>query len=294
MGITRASLGEQDLTAHVQQAIGRVQPFEEVAQAVTLLRGVGISAINLDLMYGLPEQTEADVRRTAALAASLAPSRLAIFGYAHVPWFKIHQKLIDASALPGAAARLTQAAAARAVLAEHGYVPIGLDHFAHPDDDMAIATRAGTLRRNFQGYTTDVAEALLPLGVSSIGKLPQGFIQNAPDLGAWRRAVDAGQLAIVKGLALTDEDRARAEVIERVMCDDGVDFGEVALRVLGHVDALDDARDGLAMLASDGLCTITGRRVDIPEAAQPFVRLVAATFDTYLQARQAARHSVAV
>jgi oxygen-independent coproporphyrinogen-3 oxidase len=131
-------------------------------------------------MYGLPHQSEADVRRTAELAASLDPSRLAIFGYAHVPWFKVHQKLIDAAALPGAAERIAQADVARQTLERLGYEAIGLDHFARPDDPMAIAARNGTLRRNFQGYTTDQAEALLPLGASSIGRFRRAMCRTRP------------------------------------------------------------------------------------------------------------------
>ena len=186
-GITRVSLGVQDFNPHVQKLIGRVQPFEKVARAVELLRGQGLEAINLDLMYGLPDQSEADVIRTAELAASLQPSRLAIFGYAHAPWFAKRQKLIDATKLPGAAERLRQAAMSRDTLVRQGYAAIGLDHFARADDALAIAAREKKLRRNFQGYTTDQAEALLPFGASSIGRLPQGYVQNAPDVGSWRR-----------------------------------------------------------------------------------------------------------
>jgi oxygen-independent coproporphyrinogen-3 oxidase len=169
-GITRASFGVQDLNQHVQEAAGRVQPFEVVARAVALLRNVGVTAINLDLMYGLPDQSADDVARTAAMAASLAPQRLAVFGYAHVPWFKANQKLIDAAALPGAAERLAQAAAVRGALEHEGYEAIGLDHFARPQDPLAVAAREGRMRRNFQGYTIDTATALLPFGVSAIGR----------------------------------------------------------------------------------------------------------------------------
>ena len=293
MGVTRASLGVQDLNHHVQVAIGRVQPDGVVAAAVAHLRAVGIHAINLDLMYGLPEQTEADVERTARLAAALAPSRLAIFGYAHVPWFKVHQKRIDAAKLPGAAARMAQAEVARRVLCEAGYEIIGLDHFARPQDDMAIAQREGRLRRNFQGYTTDVADALLPMGVSSIGRLPQGFVANATDMGGWRRAVEAGELSINRGVAFTQQDLTRAAVIERLMCDFAVDYGALAEAMLGDAAALDDAAPLLEERAGEGIAVVEGRRVSVPEAARPFVRLVAAAFDAYLASQQA-RHSVAV
>lgn len=292
-GFNRVSLGVQDFNPHVQEAIGRIQPFEVVERAVGLLRVAGFRAINLDLMYGLPFQTEEDVVNTAELAASLAPSRLAIFGYAHAPWFAKRQTLIDAAALPGAAERLRQAATARKTLADRGYVAIGLDHFALPDDPMAVALRAGNLRRNFQGYTVDQAEALLPFGASSIGRLPQGYAQNAADVGSWRRAIEAGRFATVKGITLSRDDLARAAVIERLMCDFSVDYGVIAENMLGDVAAFDAAEADLAQLIREGVASQEGRRVSITEAGRPFMRLVAAAFDAYLPTR-AARHSVAV
>ena len=293
IGITRASLGVQDFNPHVQEAIGRLQPFEVVANAVHLLRSVGIHAINLDLMYGLPYQTIEDVLNTAEQALTLNPSRLAIFGYAHVPWFKVHQRLIDLASLPGVAERLAQANAACDYFVKHGFQAIGLDHFARDHDPMAKAARAGTLRRNFQGYTTDTADALLPLGASSIGYMPQGYVQNAPDVAGWRRAVEAEELPIVKGIALDTEDRARADVIERLMCDFEVDFGAIAHAFMGDEAAFDDAVEELARLAKDGLLDLKGRTIRIHEDGRPFVRLAASAFDTYFKA-SAARHSMAV
>lgn len=293
IGVNRASLGVQDLNAHVQTAIGRVQPYETVARCVDMLRAVGVEAINLDLMYGLPHQSVDDVVRTAELAAGLDPTRLAIFGYAHVPWFKAHQRLIDAAALPGAAERLQQAAAARDALVGRGYEVIGLDHFARPDDPMAIAARDGTLRRNFQGYTTDVADALVGLGASSIGRLPKGYVQNAPDVAGWRRAVEAGEPPVVRGVPFSVEDHVRAGVIERLMCDFAVDFGALAQSAYGHEEALDDAIAPLEDLERDGVLRLDGRRVALTEAGKPFMRLAAAAFDSYLR-NGSGRHSAAV
>jgi oxygen-independent coproporphyrinogen III oxidase len=178
--VTRASLGVQEFSLHVQHAIGRLQPFGQVEQAVAALRAAGIANINIDLMYGLARQTVGDVIRSAELAAALKPARLALFGYAHVPWFKPHQRLIEEAALPGAGERMAQMPAAAETLEECGYVPIGLDHFALPGDDLWRAARTGRLHRNFQGYTTDPADALIGLGASSIGRLPQGYVQNDP------------------------------------------------------------------------------------------------------------------
>lgn len=288
IGVNRASLGMQDASPHVQHAIGRVQPFELVERAANWLREAGIDNLNVDLMYGLPKQTGRDVARSAELAASLHPQRLALFGYAHVPWFKTHQRLIDTDALPGAAERIEQAAIAAETLATFGYRPVGLDHFALPDDELCIAAREGRLHRNFQGYTTDDADALIGIGASSIGKLPQGFVQNAPDMGHYARSIAAGKFATVKGLALTDDDRLRAGIIERLMCDLALDldaFGGAA-RFAGELTALE-------ALAAQGLLTIDGARITITEAGRPYIRIAAAAFDSYLTASQK-RHSVAV
>lgn len=293
IGVTRVSFGVQDLNPHVQRAIGRLQPLEIVQRAVAMLREAGVAAINLDLMYGLPEQSLDDVRRTAGWAADLAPARLAMFGYAHVPWMKAHQKLIDAAALPGASERLAQAAAARETLEARGYRAIGLDHFARPDDPLSIAADAGALRRNFQGYTTDAADALIGLGASSIGRMPQGFAQNAPDVAGWRRAVEAGLPPVVRGLEISEDDRLRGEVIERLMCDFAVDYGALAQARAGDAAALDDAAPALDALAREGVLVHADRRVRMTPAGQPFVRLAAAAFDAWLKA-SAARHSVAV
>jgi oxygen-independent coproporphyrinogen III oxidase len=288
MGFNRASLGVQDFSPHVQAAIGRVQSFETVAEAVRRLREAGIAAINFDLMYGLPRQNEDDVRRTVDLASALRPGRLALFGYAHVPWFKTQQKLIDASTLPGVGERFAQAAAARELLAGFGYLPIGLDHFAEPDDSLALAAREGRLRRNFQGYTVDAAGALIGLGASAISRLPQGFAQNAPGVGAYARAVGAGRFATARGIALTGEDRARGRIIEQLMCDFAVDL-------TGPNEELDLTADleALASMCAEGLLEIDGTYLEVTDAGRPFVRLMAAAFDRYL-APGAPRHSRAV
>jgi len=290
MGVNRVSLGVQDFSPHVQAAIGRVQPFGAVEDVVGLLREAGITAINFDLMYGLPRQTEDDVRRTVTLAHSLRPARLALFGYAHVPWFKTQQKLIDGSTLPGVAERFAQAAAARELLTGFGYVSIGIDHFAQADDSLARAAANGRLRRNFQGYTADAADTLIGLGASAISRLPQGFAQNVPGVGAYGRAVAAGRFATARGVALSAQDRVRAHIIERLMCDFAVDLAACAgaeqIEFMPELEAL-------APLCAEGLVTIDGAFIKITEQGRPFVRLAAAAFDAYL-AHGAARHSRAV
>jgi len=238
-------------------------------------------------MYGLPHQSEEDLTRTIFLAHTLAPNRIALFGYAHVPWFKTHQRLIDESALANAAQRLALAETARQTLLSLGYVPIGLDHFARPGDSLAKAAASGTLRRNFQGYTTDSAEALLGLGASAIGRLPGGFAQNSPDLAGYTRAIESGRFATAKGIALTADDRLRGDIIERLMCDFSADATEL------NGDAFAQTCDTLAPLVAESIVKIEGRHITVTKSGRSFVRLVAAAFDAYL-ARGKARHSVAV
>jgi len=245
-------------------------------------------------MYGLPGQSAAGVQATVeAAVAALDPERICLFGYAHVPWMKRHQRLIDESTLPPPAARFAQYMSAAEQLQDLGYVWIGLDHFAKPDDPLARAMRNGTLRRNFQGYTTDNAPARLGFGPSAIGTLPQGFVQNAVPLHAYRDAVLAAALPIVRGLRLSDDDRMVGTVIERLMCDLAVDVAAVAAAFGRPPTVFDAALADLGEMAADDLVTVEGSRVRVSEAGRPFVRAVCARFDRYLEPG-ASRHAHAV
>lgn len=292
IGVNRASLGVQDFSEHVQQAAGRIQPFETVRQAIDTLREVGIDRINIDLMYGLPKQSVADVRHTVTLAHSLGPQRVAVFGYAHVPWFRPQQRLISDADLPSSAERLAQAEAAHETLVQFGYRPVGLDHYAKPDDKLVA--KGGRVQRNFQGYTDDDADALIGLGASAISRLPQGFAQNAPAVGNYSRAVSAGKLATVKGIELSSDDRLRAHIIERLMCDMAVDL-DAAAGATGYGSATDFSSEiaSLQPFQDNGSVEIDGSRIRITESGRPYMRLVASVFDTYL-AQAKSRHSVAV
>lgn len=291
-GVTRVSIGVQDLNEDVQRAINRVQPLSVVRRAVDMLRAVGIDEINLDLMYGLPLQTVDRVLATVDQVAELDAQRIALFGYAHVPWMKSHQRLLDGLPRADAQGRFEQAEAAARGLARYGYQRIGLDHFATPGDSLSRALDAGRLRRNFQGYTTDMADVLLALGASAIGQVPGGYVQNAPDSGTYRRRIEAGQLATVKGLTLSGDDRRRRAVIERLMCDMAVDLDR-----FGGTAAFAAELARLNAMAGDGLVRVAGARVTIPETARPLMRAVAAVFDGYLNPAgtpSAGRHSMAV
>ena len=286
-GVTRASLGVQDFDPAVQAAIGRPQSFEQTKQTVEGLRARGINAINLDLLYGLPKQTEASLDRTLELALSLNPDRFALYGYAHVPWASKRQVLIHEEDLPDGMARLrlSQRAAERFIAA--GYVPVGIDHFARPDDPMAIAAGQGTLRRNFQGYTTDNADILIGLGASAISRLPDGHAQNAAGTADWKSRVLNGRLATVRGHADTAEDLLRGAAISRLLCDFRVDptqFDDPSfIRALNARAAGD--WDSAVELSSDGVLTVK-------DEARHLARMIAVEFDAYLI--QQGRHSKAV
>jgi oxygen-independent coproporphyrinogen-3 oxidase len=292
-GVNRASLGVQDLDPQVQQAINRVQPFAVTENAVNALRRVGIDRINLDLMYGLPHQTPASCEDSARQVLALSPERLAVFGYAHVPWMKKHQKQIDETVLADSLGRWQQFEAMAAVLTGNGYDMIGLDHFARADDPIAIAQRSRTMRRNFQGYTTDEADVLIGFGASSIGALPQGYAQNAPVLDQYATAIKDGHPPIVKGLRLTDDDRMRRDLIERLMCDLAIDLDAVAARHGVEASLFAPDLEKLAPFAADELCVVEGNRITVPEAVRSLVRIVASAFDPYLDPG-AARHSRAI
>ncbi len=293
VGINRVSFGVQDFDPEVQQAINRIQPFDMTAKKVEAFRAHGINALNIDLIYGLPLQTRARIEHSVACVIEMAPDRVALFGYAHVPWFKAHQKLIHEKDLPGGDARLGQFLAAAGCFEKAGYEWIGLDHFAQAQDGLAQAHDAGRLKRNFQGYTDDPAAALLGFGASAISSLPQGYVQNASHTPAYISAVDADTLAAERGIAISAEDILRRAIIEQLMCNLAVDL-----------DALCDAHgfpprpfeqelNALEALRRDGLVEIEGPHIAVTEPGRPLLRVICAAFDTYLESA-AARHSRAV
>ena len=292
-GVNRVSLGVQDVNRVVQDAVNRRQPWPVTEQAVAHLRANGIDAFNIDLMYGLPFQTVAGVCRSVESVLSLEPNRLSLFGYAHVPWMKAHQRLIDESALPGLDERAEQFQAAADRITGRGYVWIGLDHFARADDALAVAARQGRLSRNFQGYTTDAAAALIGIGASAIGALPQGHVQNSTPVGSWRDAIASGRFATAKGCVLGPEDRLRGAVIERLMCDLAVDLEAIAAEHDAPVRQFLPALASLAAFQEDGIVTVDGFRITVAEEMRGLVRNVAAVFDTYLGGG-AGRHARAV
>lgn len=292
-GMTRASIGVQDFAPAVQSAINRLQSFEQTKTVIEAVRSRGVRSVNIDMLYGLPYQTELSVVETAEKVTSLRPDRIALFGYAHVPWVKKHQTMIPEAALPDAEARWAQAEKAAAVLCDAGYRRIGFDHFALPHDAMAEADRAGTLSRNFQGYTADHHDALIGLGASAIGMLPQGYVQNVVTTHEYQRRVLAGKSATEKGVALTDDDRVRGYAIERLLCDFALDFDDLHRRFGALAEPVIAEAVEVALAETDGLVSLKPKRLVVEEKGKAFVRTIAAKFDAYL-VDDRARYSRAV
>ena len=292
-GVNRASIGVQSFDPAVQLAINRLQSFKETASAVDGLRRKGICGVNVDLIYGLPHQTVASCVDTVLQCAELWPERLSIFGYAHVPSFKPHQRMIAAESLPNGLERYRQFEAMAAALRDLGYRRIGLDHFCLPDDPMNRAQEAGALRRNFQGYTTDSAGVLLGFGASAISQMAEGYVQNDSAARSYAACISAGELAAVKGYALTDDDRLRRNIIERIMCDFGADVGRICAARGASAENILKESPRLRDLVANGVAVLDGTSLAVAEDARFLVRSVAAAFDAHLGG-SAMRHSRAV
>jgi len=293
LGVNRVSLGVQEFDAKVQAAVNRIQPFEQVRDVVNSLRDANICRINFDLMYGLPFQTVGTLAKTVAQTLALRPDRIALFGYAHVPWAARRQTQIDEQALPGLEARFEQAERAAGDLIAGGYRRIGLDHFALPGDGLAKALDDRTLMRNFQGYVADAPSTIIGVGSSSISCVPDGYVQNYPETGAWRRAVESGRLPVQRGYALSQMDRLRREVINDIMCFMQADLGQISQKH-GYPESVFDREIAASRkYEADGLVEINGRELRVPERGRPALRLIASCFDAHFD-QEKPRHAIAV
>ncbi len=281
-GVNRASLGVQDFDDGVQEAIGRIQSFETTLGVAKLLRSHGINSINVDLVYGLPRQTRESAENTIKGVLEINPDRIALFGYAHMPSKFKRQRLVDDDALPGVEQRFDLSNLMANRLMEAGYVRVGLDHFARPEDSLAN----GPVHRNFQGYTSDTATSLIGFGATAISKFPDGYVQNVVPVGEYERLVMAGRLPSVRGYEMSDMDRMRAFAIERLMCDlafpaDGLRkrFGEASKPLFEDAISLVEAdRDGLVEGVGEGFF--------VTEKGRPFLRSISAHFDDHLISKQ--------
>ncbi|MDO5633141.1 MAG: oxygen-independent coproporphyrinogen III oxidase [Paracoccus sp. (in: a-proteobacteria)] len=290
-GLTRASIGVQDFDPLIQKTIGREQSFELTAKAVDMIRARGITSLNADILFGLPHQDKRRISDTVQKLLALNPDRVALYGYAHVPWMSKRQVMIPGEALPNSETRLALFETARDLFLADGYDEIGIDHFARPDDGLAVAARTGHLRRNFQGYTDDRAPTLIGLGASSISRFPQGFAQNAPATGAYQAAIRAGRLSTSRGHAFTAEDIWRSRMIEALMCDFRLssaemirDYGLTAERLAELYAPVKNKFGDMVQVSDAGL--------SIPERARPLTRMIAMGFDAYTV--QAKGHSPAI
>ena len=275
VGIERASLGVQTFSAQCQEAIGRVQSEDCIVQTVDWLRGAGVTSLNFDLMYGLPGQTMHDLEDSLQRTRVLGAERVALFGYAHVPHIVPRQRVIDSSNLPDQRERFAMAQMGYAYFATHGYTPIGFDHFAKPGGDpLARAALDGTLRRNFQGFTDDPSDILIGLGASAISSFPQLLAQNEKNSGRYRMLSSQGHLPAGRGIVRNPDDRYRAAVIERLLCQGRAQLGACLMR---------EANETLRPFLERGLASIDGQWLTICPEGLPYARTIAAAFDAYRQ-----------
>lgn len=287
LGATRASIGVQDTSPVVQQAVNRIQPQSCNIEAIGWLRKAGFNSINVDLIYGLPHQTEVSFSKTIEQVLALDPDRIALFNYAHVPWFKPAQKVFASDVFPNPMLKLAIFNASRARLEAAGYCYIGLDHFAKQDDELAKAWQLGQVKRDFQGYSARQSTAILGLGMSAVSQSEHAYRQNHKDLKAYEAALDSGVLPLAKGLSLTDDDRIRRHVINQLMCNLELQYkvldNELGIDVKAYLD-----RDiaGLRSLVADGIVSTQETGIKVTDTGRLFLRNVAMQFDAYREQQE--------
>jgi len=292
-GLTRASIGVQDFDPKVQTTINRVQSFEKTHEIIEVLREFGVESLNIDALYGLPYQDLDTVEASYEKILSLNPDRIALFGYAHVPWIKPHQKMIPEDSLPDLHDRFWQNKLGGLILAEGGYNPIGIDHFAKTKDSLAVNYEAGKVRRNFQGYTTDNARTLLGFGTSAISEYPQGYAQNVKDNHSYRRALSNKALPIDRGIGLSQPNRAVSAAINELMTYFSLTSSKLSESYgTSAIPILKRAKD-IAVNDRDGFFVKTRKGYRITPRGRPFTRTIASYFDEYLETNET-RYSIAV
>ena len=283
MGFNRASLGVQDFDPKVQEAVNRVQSVEQTLGIIDACRTDGFRSVNVDLIYGLPQQTFEGFGQTLQTVIAARPDRLAIYGYAHMPQLFKAQRHIDSQALPSAEGRIALLALAIEHLEAAGYRYVGMDHFALPDDDLSRAQARGDLHRNFMGYTTHGGCDLIGFGMSAISHVNDSFSQNQRDLRSWEASVDAGRLAVWRGLSLSKDDRVRADVIQGIMCQGVVEFDAIEDRHgIDFEEYFADALPKIESLMTDGLVSIDKRSIRATDRGRFLLRFTAMCFDRYL------------
>ena len=279
-GMTRASIGVQDFDAEIQTTIGRLQSFEITRAAADMLRAAGVTSLNTDILFGLPHQSSEKIAASVQKLLTLTPDRVALYGYAHVPWMARRQSLIPSDALPPPEERLKLFETARQLFEWDGYRQIGIDHFAVPHDSLSIAAQSGKLRRNFQGYTDDAADVLIGLGASAISRFPQGYTQNNPATSGYTKSVRAGDLSTVRGHEFSPDDLLRGRLIEALMCDFKISLPEMLAQFPNRESYIRGLLSGAAAYFGDLVeLKETGLRI-LPQG-EPLTRIIARHFDAY-------------
>jgi oxygen-independent coproporphyrinogen-3 oxidase len=293
VGFNRASLGVQDFEPKVQEAVHRIQPREMTEQVLGWVRELGFTSINFDLIYGLPHQTVESFNRTLDIVLALQPDRLAVFSYAHVPWVKPAQKILEQKVLPSAEVKLQLLKLVIERLTENNrYVYIGMDHFARPDDELALAQEKKQLQRNFQGYSTHGGADIYSFGMSAISQIPDAYWQNEKDLKKYYAALDAGRAPLTRGYVVSDEDKARRETIMRVMCDLSLDYTAMSQRLgFDFASHFERELESLAGFEADGLVKRCPTGLEVTDTGRLFIRNIAMCFDNTLAPAGERKHS---
>ena len=293
IGFNRASMGVQDFNPTVQQAIHRIQPREMTQQAMDWMRELGFGSINLDLIYGLPHQTPETFNETLDIVLEMKPDRLAVFSYAHVPWIKPAQKILEDKILPTPESKLeVLKLVIERLTADNQYVYIGMDHFAKPSDELAVAQREKKLQRNFQGYSTRAGSDIYAFGMSGVSQVPDAYWQNEKELPKWQAAVDAGDQPLHKAYFVSEEDKIRRETIMRTMCDLSLDFATMSQRLdISFEQHFEKELASLAPFIADGLVKRTAAGLEVTDAGRLFIRNIAMCFDNTLAPAGERRHS---
>jgi oxygen-independent coproporphyrinogen-3 oxidase len=292
-GFNRASFGVQDFDPQVQEAVHRIQPRDMTEQALTWTRELGFSSVNFDLIYGLPHQTVESFNRTLDIVLGLQPDRLAVFSYAHVPWVKPAQKILEQKILPTPEVKLQLLKTVIERLTENNrYVYIGMDHFARPGDELAVAQRGKELQRNFQGYSTRGGADIYAFGMSSISQIPDVYWQNEKDLMKYYAALDAGKVPLARGYVVSEEDKLRRETIMRVMCDLSLDYTAMSQRLgVNFAAHFEREIETLAAFETDGLVRRSPAGLEVTDTGRLFIRNIAMCFDNTLAPAGERKHS---
>lgn len=293
IGFNRASLGVQDFDPQVQEAVHRIQPREMTEQVLGWVRELGFTSVNFDLIYGLPHQTVESFNRTLDTVLALQPDRLAVFSYAHVPWVKPAQKILEHKVLPSPEVKLQLLKTVIERLTDnHRYVYIGMDHFARPGDELAVSQSRKQLQRNFQGYSTRGGADIYAFGMSSISQIPDAYWQNEKDIPKYYAALDTGQVPLSRGYLVTDEDKLRRETIMRVMCDLSLDYADMSKRLgVSFSSYFERELEALAGFEADGLVRRSPGGMEVTETGRLFIRNIAMTFDNTLAPVGERKHS---